>query len=146
MTEKRYRDMRPQISDMRPYFKIRIRVSNNLLNRQFWVVGISHGEDPTLPPSCIDLISNSKPNLFIKTAVCLVLHCVKSVRIRSYPGTHFPAFGVNIQSESGKMRTRITTNTDTIRQCSLHSSCYDKIIFTKFNLFILYPPHCKRIM
>ena len=49
-------------------------------------------------------------------------HCVKSVRIRSYFGPHFPTFGLNkerygvslhIQSECGKMRTRITPNTDT---------------------------------
>ena len=50
------------------------------------------------------------------------LHCVKGVRIRSYSGPYFPAFGLNterysislrIQSECGKMRTRITPNTDT---------------------------------
>ena len=41
------------------------------------------------------------------------LHCVKSVRIRSYSGPHFPVFGLNIQSECGKMQTRITPNTDT---------------------------------
>ena len=44
------------------------------------------------------------------------------MRIRSYSGTHFPAFGLNterygvslrIQSECGKMRSRITPNTDT---------------------------------
>ena len=49
-------------------------------------------------------------------------HSVKSVRIRSYFVPHFPAFGLNtkrysvslrIQSECGKMRTRITPNTDT---------------------------------
>ena len=49
-------------------------------------------------------------------------HCVKSVGIRSYSGSYFPAFGLNmeryrvslcIQSECGKMRTRITPNTDT---------------------------------
>ena len=49
--------------------------------------------------------------------------CVKSVRIWGYSGPHFPAFGLNsriwkfvslhIQSECGKMRTRITPNTDT---------------------------------
>ena len=48
--------------------------------------------------------------------------CVKSVRIRSYSGLHFPIFGLNterygvplrFQSEYGKMRTRITPNTDT---------------------------------
>ena len=49
-------------------------------------------------------------------------HCVKSVRIRSHSGLYFPAFGLNteryfvtlrIQSECGKIRTRITPNTDT---------------------------------
>ena len=47
---------------------------------------------------------------------------VKSVRIRSYSGPYFPAFGLNtdrysisllIQSELGEIRTRITPNTDT---------------------------------
>ena len=49
-------------------------------------------------------------------------HCVKSASIRSCSGPYFPAFGLNtercsvslrIQSEYGKMRTRITPNTDT---------------------------------
>ena len=49
------------------------------------------------------------------------IHCIKSVRIRSYSGPHFPAFGLNterygvslrIQSKGGKMRTRITPNTN----------------------------------
>ena len=49
-------------------------------------------------------------------------HCVKSFRIRNYSGPHFPAFGLNtgrysvpfrIHSECGKMRIRITPNTDT---------------------------------
>ena len=49
-------------------------------------------------------------------------HCVKSVRIRSHSGLHFPVFRLNteryevslrIQSECGKIRTRITLNTDT---------------------------------
>ena len=47
---------------------------------------------------------------------------MKSVHIRSYSGTNFPAFGLNterygvslrIQSECGKIRTRITPNMDT---------------------------------
>ena len=46
-------------------------------------------------------------------------HCVKSVRIRNYSGPHFSAFWLNreryglflrIQSQCGKMRTRITPN------------------------------------
>ena len=50
------------------------------------------------------------------------VHCVKSVRIRSYSGPHFPAFGLNteryrvslrILSECEKMPTRITPNTNT---------------------------------
>ena len=50
------------------------------------------------------------------------MHCGKSVRIRSYSGLHFPTFGLtterysvslHIQSKCGKMRTRITLNTDT---------------------------------
>ena len=52
----------------------------------------------------------------------IAFHCVKSVRIRGYSGAYFPAFGLNtkrypvplcIQSKYGKMRTKITLNTDT---------------------------------
>ena len=47
---------------------------------------------------------------------------MKSVRIRSYSGQHFPSFGLNtercsisvrIQFKCGEIRTRITPNTDT---------------------------------
>ena len=50
------------------------------------------------------------------------LHCVKTIRIRSYSGLHFPGFGMNteryrvflpIQSYFKKTGTRITPNTDT---------------------------------
>ena len=50
-------------------------------------------------------------------------YCVKSVRIRSYSGLYFLTFGLNterygvslrIQSKGGKIRTRITLNTDTL--------------------------------
>ena len=50
------------------------------------------------------------------------IHGVKSVPIRNYSGPHFPPFRLNteryfvslrIQSEWGKMWTRITPNTDT---------------------------------
>ena len=49
---------------------------------------------------------------------------MKSVRIRSYSGPYIPVFGLNaerysvslrIQSEWGKIRTRITRNTDTFQ-------------------------------
>ena len=55
-----------------------------------------------------------------------ILHCAKNFRIRSYSGPYFPPFGLNtvrysvsllIQSESGKIRTRITPNMDTFMQC-----------------------------
>ena len=42
-----------------------------------------------------------------------IMHRVKNVLIRSYSGPYFPAFGLNTQSECGKIRTRITPNTDT---------------------------------
>ena len=69
-------------------------------------------------------------------------HCVKSARIRSYSGPHFPAFGLNtkrysvpprIQSEYGKMRTRITQNTDTFY--AVHNNDYKSLRNT--NLVII---------
>ena len=62
----------------------------------------------------------------------LKYHCVKSVLIRSYFGPHFPAFGLNterysvslrIQSECGKMQTRITPNTDTFHAVYIAHYC-----------------------
>ena len=32
-------------------------------------------------------------------------HCVKSVRIRSFSGSYFPAFGLNIEEERENMHT-----------------------------------------
>ena len=75
-------------------------------------------------------------------------HYVKSVRIRSYSGSYFPAFVLNtkrysvsfrIQSECGKMRTRITANKDTFyavksfynnKKFPLVSSFIDETILT----------------
>ena len=72
------------------------------------------------------------------------VHCVKSVCIWSICGRYFPAFGLNtdrygvfglntdrygvslsIQSECGKIRTKITLNTDTFYTavCSNSNSC-----------------------
>ena len=51
------------------------------------------------------------------------VNCVENVCIQSYSGPYFPAFGqtterfsvsLHIQSECGKIRTRITPNTGTI--------------------------------
>ena len=53
-----------------------------------------------------------------------VKHCIQSVRIQSYSGPYFPAFGLNteghsvslrIKSKCGGIRTRITPNTDTFQ-------------------------------
>ena len=52
------------------------------------------------------------------------MHCGKSVRIRSFSGPYFPAFGLNtersevslcIQSECGKIRARETPNIGTFQ-------------------------------
>ena len=51
---------------------------------------------------------------FISKSVCdwFKWHCIKSVRIWSYSGPHFPAFGLN-------MWTRITPNRTLFRQCGV---------------------------
>ena len=55
-------------------------------------------------------------------------YCLKSVRIWNHSGPYFSAFGLNtemygvslrIQSECGKMQTRITSNTDTFLAVSV---------------------------
>ena len=63
-----------------------------------------------------------------------IWNCVKSVRIRSFSGPYFPAFGLNteiysvwteygeilrIQSECGKILTRKSPNTDTFHAVSV---------------------------
>ena len=69
----------------------------------------------------------------------IVNHTVKRVRIRSYSGPYFPAFGLNteryrvslrIQSECGKIRTRTTPNTDTFYAVNISNSV---MIFSFFN-------------
>ena len=74
-------------------------------------------------------------------------HCVKSVRIRSFSDPYFPRFklitgrysiSLRIQSESGKMRTRKTPNTDTfhaVKDLSSHflpanssAPCYRNVV------------------
>ena len=70
-------------------------------------------------------------------------HCIKSVRIRSYPDPHFPAFEMNterygvslrIQSECGKMQTRITPNVNTFHEvCRSYSDDY----FVNYSLNII---------
>ena len=61
-------------------------------------------------------------------------HCVKIVHIRSYSAPYFLAFGLNtercrifllLQSECGKIRTRITPNTDTFHAVDLSNSSWN---------------------
>ena len=70
----------------------------------------------------IPFITKSHVRYVIPTSTQCHLHCLKSVRIRSYSGPYFPTFGLNTQryseslrtqSECGKMRTRITPNKNT---------------------------------
>ena len=60
--------------------------------------------------------------------MCYSSHCVKSARIRKFPGPYFPAFGLNserysvtvrIQSKYGKIWTRKIAAMDTF-----HAVCY----------------------
>ena len=75
--------------------------------------------------------------------ICLKMkeiHCVKSVRVRSYFGFHFPAFELNterygylreislrVQSKCRKIRSRITPNTDTFDAVILFSP-YESVL------------------
>ena len=63
-----------------------------------------------------------------------LMDCVKSVRICSFSGPHFPKFGLNterygvsfrIQSKCGKIQTSKTPNTDTF-----HAVIFNVIIKT----------------
>ena len=76
----------------------------------------------SLPPPLYYYKYTKQVKLTLKNCFRNTSHCVKNVRIWSYSGPHFPAFGLNterysvslrIQSECGKIRTRITPNTDT---------------------------------
>ena len=70
---------------------------------------------------CLKLFNNNNPSVIVIMPP-YHHHWVKSVRIRSFTGPYFPAFGLNterfgvslcIQSECGKIRTRKTPNTGT---------------------------------
>ena len=93
--QKHYRDFDDFFSSTKLLY---LRPKNKKLNFNFVILGFL-------------------PNLYYQPQ-----HCVKSVRIWSYPGPYFSAFELNtevygislgIQSEHGKIQTRITPNTDT---------------------------------
>ena len=67
-------------------------------------------------------------------------HCVKSVRNRCYSCPRFPTFGLNterygvslrIQSECGKMQTRITPNINT-----LYALWYSSFQYLSFRIYL----------
>ena len=70
----------------------------------------------------LTLIEWNQLDTDIRNSPSYISHSPKGVRIRSYSGPYFSAFGLNreryfvslrIQSECGKILTRITLNTDT---------------------------------
>ena len=70
----------------------------------------------------------------------------KSVRIRSYSGPHFPAFGLNterygvslrIRCKCGKMRTRISPNTDIFYAAISSSDILDRLFLEKAPLNLI---------
>ena len=70
------------------------------------------------------------------------IHSIKSVRIRSYSGLHFPSFGLNtetlrIESECGKMQTRITLNTDTFHAVMIIVFCFQICLVYKTNKLLV---------
>ena len=87
----------------------------------------------SLPQILLGLFLNALTCLLIIILLITTSSLVNGVRIRSYSGLYFPAFGLNterygvclrIQSECQKIRTRITPNTDTFHAVLL--SQYDK--------------------
>ena len=84
-----------------------------------------------------------------------ITSCMKCVRIWSYSGPHFPAFGLNteryfislrIQFECGKMLARTTWNTDTfyaVHKFTNFPIWLVKTIFCYFLLFIIVKSICK---
>ena len=75
-----------------------------------------------LAQSLLEVCNDEKLWQWSRLEISLNANCVKTVRIRSFFGPHFPAFELNteiyslnlhIQSKCGKIWTRKTTNTNT---------------------------------
>ena len=136
-----FRSPSGQTSDVPPYWfswryteDIHKIYSENLFLRNYttwWIIGLGK----YIAPQCFFfvLVLFSLQVLQILAfrrcpceAQCLfhvqTIHCVKSVRILSFSGPYFPAFGLNIlriQSECGKIWTRKTPNTDTFHPVTI---------------------------
>ena len=65
-----------------------------------------------------------------------MMFSLKIVRIRSYSGPHFPAFGLNTErygenEDCGKMRSRITPKTDTFHAVMISVKEDERLITLK---------------
>ena len=96
-----------------------VYMSKDIPSRMIFIIGCP--EDIQIATEKINLRKLNCSKIYTTLRV-QKSRCVKSVRIRSYSGPHFPAFGLNteryslslrIQSECEKMRTKITPNTHT---------------------------------
>ena len=61
-----------------------------------WITFISKRPNSTLL-QYIEILSNAKFSRRIAAGYYISFHCVKNVHIRSYSGSFFPAFGLNME-------------------------------------------------
>ena len=76
------------------------------------------------------------PN-FVNLLIC---HCEKSVRIRSYSGPYFPAFGLNTERYSYSVRMRENTDQNTSEYGHFLPSASIKEIWS-VTLFLTWSPY-----
>ena len=101
---------------------------------------IKWGKFNHLCKKCKKVVKGHRKNTMVP------IYCVKSVRICSYSGPHFPAFGLNterykvslhIQSKCGTMWTRIIQNKDifqaVITTFSIAQVCFQLHYFSYFS-------------
>ena len=108
---------------------------------------VTHHPSPHPQKWTIDLLFKKNRGSLWQISKPPKTHCVKNFRIRSYSGPYFPAFGLNtetysvflrIQSECGKIRTRITQNTTTFYAVNSVSTERIKNGRSLFNIVMLF--------
>ena len=100
----------------------RIKITLKVFCKKFkFIFGLTGRSIQRDKIACIVINFYFKVNIFLQD-----LHCIRSVRIWSYSDLHFLVFGLStegysvslrIQSECGKVPTRINPYTDTFTQC-----------------------------
>ena len=93
---------------------------NNTLNFQLCVFQLC-----SLHKKCLSL-SKKQPSRFYSSIYIvdtLTSDCVKRVRIRSYSGTHFPTFGLNMEQSISPYSVRMRENADQNYSEYGHFSC-----------------------